>query len=83
MLMSLQLCIVFAMTLPTFNKLILICVILLTLSISTNFFKTTSSFAKIPWLCKLIGLHYFLRVFDAAVATCCEAATQSLRLPHR
>jgi len=42
MLMSLQLCIVFAMILPKFNKLILICVILLTLSISTNFFKTTS-----------------------------------------
>ena len=82
MLMSLQLCILFAMTLLKFNKLILICVISLTHSISADFF-TTSSFAKIPWLCKLIGHCYFSRVFNAAVATCCEAAMQSLRLPHR
>ena len=79
MLISLQLCIVFAMTLPKLNKLILICVILLTYSISTDFLKNTSSFAKIPWLCKLIEPRYFLPVFDEAAAIDREAAMQSLR----
>jgi hypothetical protein len=84
MLMPLQCCIVFAMTLPTSNKLILICIILLTLSISAEYFLILASlFAILPWLCKPIGLRYFLRVFDAAAATCCKAAMQNLRSPHR